>query len=71
MGKTVYIANDPGSTFMRRRITSSKDSVRSSVEIISRLNGRRYRETWRRRGLQHFAQPTTQFVESASAHASA
>ena len=69
--RLIYIANDPGSTFMRRRITSSTDSVRSSVEIISRLNGRRYRETWRRRGLQQFAQPTTQFVESAGAHASA
>ena len=69
--RLIYIANDPGLTFMRRPITSSTDSVRSSVEIISRLNGRRYRETWRRRGLQHFAQPTTQFVESAGAHASA
>src|SRR5258708_6838285 len=69
--RLIYIANDPGSPFMRRRITSSTDSVRSSAEIISRLNGRRYRETWRRRGLQHFAQPSTQVVESAGAHASA
>ena len=29
--RLIYIANDPGSTFMRRRIASSTDSVRSSV----------------------------------------